>query len=187
MNSHSTHEKVLVSTNFWVEQFIDHHLQIIHKPIYTILSKLMIVFYLNKIIQWTQNLTMGAKLTKKLSLYFFNINFCQILKFSKYANFNVTELFGVITWQTYTFQQAFCFIRTMQWLRYHILPCMRQGMLTLSGSSSGTSHSDIYILSIFHYLEVFLIACWYLTSWGTYILVMHTYIFILSRIWQYLQ
>ena len=36
----------------------------------------------------------------------------------------------------------------MQCLRYHILPCMRQGMLTLSGSSSVTSHSDIYILSM---------------------------------------
>ena len=28
---------------------------------------------------------------------------------------------------------------------------MRQGMLTLSGASSTTSDSDIYILSIFHY------------------------------------
>ena len=29
---------------------------------------------------------------------------------------------------------------------------MRQGMLTLSGAHSTTSHLDIYILSIFHYL-----------------------------------
>ena len=29
---------------------------------------------------------------------------------------------------------------------------MKQGMSTLSGEPSTTSHSDIYILSIFHYL-----------------------------------
>ena len=31
--------------------------------------------------------------------------------------------------------------------------CMRQGMLTLSGAPSTTSHLDINILSILHHLE----------------------------------
>ena len=51
--------------------------------------------------------------------------------------------------------------------------CMRQGMLTLSGAPSTTSHLDIYILSIFLLFWQVLLANarWLSTSWGTYIFI----------------
>ena len=37
-------------------------------------------------------------------------------------------------------------------IHYYTVSCMRQGMLTLSGAPSTTSHLDINILSILHHL-----------------------------------
>ena len=75
---------------------------------------------------------------------------------------------------------------------------MRQGMLTLSGAPSTTSHIgyiicpflDYYILAIFHYLRNPLaITRWFLTSWarGTCIFIMHTFIhiFYLNKHWSH--
>ena len=67
------------------------------------------------------------------------------------------------------------------------VPCMRQGMITLSGAPSTTSHLDINILSILHHLGSPLDQCTLIFDImrNLYIYNACTYIFLFTHIQAY--